>query len=49
MIAMGEKNKLQLILTPIVWCAFTFFVFNKLLYIRLPVGTLFEGLLKGIL
>ena len=49
MIAMEEKNKLQLILTPIVWCAFTYFVFNKLLYIRLPVGTLFEGLLKGIL
>ena len=49
MIAMGEKNRLQLILTPIVWCAFTFFVFNKLLYIRLPVGTLFESLLKGIL
>ena len=49
MVAMGEKNKLQLILTPIVWCAFTFFVFNKLLYIRLPVGTLFEGLLRGIL
>ena len=49
MVAMGEKNKLQLILTPIVWCAFTYFVFNKLLYIRLPVGTLFEGLLKGIL
>ena len=49
MIAMGEKNRLQLILTPIVWCAFTFFVFNKLLYIRLPIGTLFESLLKGIL
>ncbi len=45
MIAMGEKNKLQLILTPILWCAFTYFVFNKLLFISLPVGSLFKGIL----
>ena len=44
MIAMGEKNKLQLILTPIIWCVFTYFVFNKLLYISLPVGSLFQGI-----
>ena len=44
MIAMGEKNKLQLILTPVVWCVFTYFVFNKFLYISLPVGSLFKGL-----
>ena len=44
MIAMGEKNKLQLILTPILWCIFTYFVFNKFLFISLPVGSLFKGL-----
>jgi len=45
MVAMGEKNKLQLILTPVIWCVFTYFVFNKLLYISLPVGSLFKGIL----
>ena len=44
MIAMGEKNKLQLILTPIIWCVFTYFVFNKFLFISLPVGSLFKGI-----
>ncbi|MBQ0072271.1 MAG: tripartite tricarboxylate transporter TctB family protein [Spirochaetales bacterium] len=46
MIAMGEKNKLQLILTPIIWCLFTYFVFYKLLYIKLPFGSLFSWLIK---
>ena len=45
MIAMGERNKLQLILTPVIWCIFTYFVFNKFLFISLPVGSLFKGLL----
>ena len=45
MIAMGEKNKLQLILTPVLWCVFTYFVFNKCLFISLPVGSLFKGIL----
>lgn len=44
MIAMGERNKLQLILTPVIWCVFTYFVFNKFLFISLPVGSLFKGL-----
>ncbi|MBQ7519569.1 MAG: tripartite tricarboxylate transporter TctB family protein [Clostridia bacterium] len=44
MVAMGEKSKLQLILTPIIWCVFTYFVFNKLLFISLPVGSLFKGI-----
>ena len=44
MIAMNEKNKLQLIITPIAWVVFTYLVFNKLLYIKLPVGSLFKGL-----
>ncbi len=45
MIAMGEKNKLQLILTPVIWCVFTYFVFNRLLFISLPVGSLFKSIL----
>lgn len=44
MIAMGERNKLQLILTPVIWCVFTYLVFYKLLYIKLPFGKLFEAL-----
>ena len=46
MIAMGEKNKLQLILVPVIWCLFTYFVFYKLLYIKLPFGSLFSWLIK---
>ena len=46
MVAMGEKNKLQLILVPIIWCLFTYFVFYKLLYIKLPFGSLFNGLVR---
>ena len=45
MVAMGEKNKLQLILTPIIWCVFTYFVFDRLLFISLPIGSLFKGIL----
>lgn len=44
MVAMGEKKKIQLILTPIIWCIFTYFVFNKFLFISLPIGSLFKGL-----
>ncbi|MBO4410266.1 MAG: tripartite tricarboxylate transporter TctB family protein [Spirochaetales bacterium] len=46
MLAMGEKNKLQLILVPVIWCIFTYFVFYKLLYIKLPFGTWFSWLIK---
>ena len=46
MIAMGERNKLQLILVPIIWCLFTYFVFYKFLYIKLPFGSLFSWLIK---
>lgn len=42
MVAMGEKNKLQLILVPVIWCVFTYLVFYKLLFIKLPFGALFS-------
>ena len=45
MVAMGERNWIQLVLTPIIWCVFTYFVFNKFLFISLPVGSLFKGIL----
>ena len=46
MIAIGERNKLQLILVPVIWCLFTYFVFYKMLYIKLPFGSLFSWLIK---
>ncbi|MGN1163666.1 MAG: tripartite tricarboxylate transporter TctB family protein, partial [Candidatus Ornithospirochaeta sp.] len=46
MLAMGEKNKWQLILTPIIWCVFTYLVFYKMLFIKLPFGNLFSWLVK---
>lgn len=46
MVAMGERNKLQLILVPVIWCVFTYFVFYRMLYIKLPFGTLFSWLAK---
>lgn len=46
MIAMGERNKLQLILVPVIWCVFTYFVFYRMLYIKLPFGSLFEALFR---
>lgn len=46
MLAMGEKNKWQLILTPIIWCVFTYLVFYKMLFIKLPFGTWFSWLIK---
>ncbi|MBR6084211.1 MAG: tripartite tricarboxylate transporter TctB family protein [Spirochaetales bacterium] len=44
MIAMGERNKLQLALVPAIWCLFTYYVFFRLLYIKLPFGSLFNWL-----
>lgn len=46
MIAMEERNKLQLILVPVIWCLFTYFVFYKMLFIKLPFGSLFSWLIK---
>lgn len=46
MYAMGERNKLQLILTPVIWCVFTYIVFYKMLFIKLPFGLLFSWIAK---
>ena len=41
---MKERKILRLVLTPICWCLFTWLVFDKLLYITLPTGQLFQSL-----
>ena len=46
MYAMGERNKLQLILTPVIWCVFTYVIFYRLLFIKLPFGLLFSWIAK---
>lgn len=44
MFLMREKNVLVLVLVPVIWCIFVYFVFDKLLYMGLPTGSLFAGL-----
>lgn len=39
-----ERRVLVLVLTPVIWCVFVFLVFDKLLYMGLPMGSLFAGL-----
>lgn len=41
---MKERKVLRLVLTPVCWCLFTWLVFDKLLFIKLPVGQLFQSL-----
>lgn len=39
-----ERRLPVLIGLPVGWCVFVYFVFDKLLYMGLPVGTLFEAI-----
>ena len=45
MLLLGERRPVPLIAAPVCWCVFTYFVFNKFLFITLPVGSLFQALL----
>lgn len=45
MLLLGERKPVVLAAVPVGWCVFTYFIFNKLLYISLPVGALFSGIL----
>ena len=45
MALLGERNPVKLIAIPVGWVLLTYFVFYKLLYITLPVGSLFQSLL----
>ena len=46
MLLMEERRPAMLISVPVGWVVFTYFVFQKLLFISLPVGKLFEKLLS---
>jgi len=41
---LGIRNKIQLIALPLGWIAFSYFVFARILYVRLPIGRVFSGL-----
>jgi putative tricarboxylic transport membrane protein len=45
MLALEERRKSLLIGVPVGWGIFTYFIFNKLLFITLPVGALFKAIL----
>ncbi len=40
-----SRSKIELVAVPVGWMIFSYFFFARLLYVRLPVGTLFAGLL----
>lgn len=42
--ALRERNVLRLVILPVAWCVFTYFVFDKLLYMGLPMGSLFTAI-----
>ena len=44
MLMLGERKPIPLVVTPIAWGLFTYFVFNKFLFISLPVGSLFKAI-----
>lgn len=41
---LGSRNKIELIAVPAGWVAFSYFIFARLLHVRLPIGRLFSGL-----
>lgn len=45
MVTMRERSWIRLVLVPLGWCLFTFFVFDKLLFISLPHGEWITALL----
>ncbi|GAB1433318.1 hypothetical protein MASR2M29_19440 [Spirochaetota bacterium] len=45
MVVMRERKWTRLVLVPTLWCVFTYFVFQKLLFMSLPTGKWIEALL----
>ncbi|MCL2410744.1 MAG: tripartite tricarboxylate transporter substrate-binding protein [Treponema sp.] len=41
---LGVRKKIQLIALPLGWVAFSYIVFARVLFVRLPVGSIFSGL-----
>lgn len=44
MLLMGERRVWLLIVLPVCWCIFCYAIFVKVLFISLPVGSLFAGI-----
>ena len=44
MFLMRERSVVKLIVLPIVWCIFVYFVFDVLLFMGLPTGSLFAAI-----
>lgn len=44
MLLLQERNKVLLAAIPLGWVAFTYLMFARLLYVPLPVGSLFRGM-----
>ena len=43
---LGSRNKVELIAVPAGWILFSYFVFARLLHVRLPIGRIFAGFLN---
>jgi hypothetical protein len=48
MYMLGTRSKIELIAMPVGWIIFSYFVFARLLSVRLPVGSLITGIMDGI-
>lgn len=44
---LGCRSKVELVAVPAGWVVFTYFVFAQLLNVRLPVGSVVTGILRG--
>jgi len=42
---LGSRSKTELIAVPIGWVVFSYFIFARLLHVRLPIGSIFSGLI----
>lgn len=42
---LDSRNKVDLIVVPVGWVIFSYFFFYRLLYVRLPIGSLFSRIL----
>jgi hypothetical protein len=39
---LGVRKKIQLLILPLGWLVFSYFIFARLLYVQLPVGIIFS-------
>ena len=46
MYMLGSRSKVELIAVPLGWVVFSYFIFARLLYVRLPVGSIISGFLS---